>query len=231
MRSEPGGSTTWEAYCQGLEEMGPLCPNLVVVDASRSSVPDRGFVALCPDRFFPAGVSEQDLVLTAAGLALGGKTVFASSCAPFLVGRAYDRHGARVVGHQQRATLVRDVLQAAGLDAEPLLVQRPQRREQDAVGQFGVESGVIDLILPRHAATQERERGRHPGVPVHVLLRTRQRLEVRGLFGHCRGAGPARPGTGGGLLLGRRLLLGSRFAGFARQRDHARIRHQLPPYQ
>ena len=91
MRSEPGGSTTWEAYCQGLEEMGPLCPNLVVVDASRSSVPDRGFVALCPDRFFPAGVSEQDLVLTAAGLALGGKTVFASSCAPFLVGRAYDQ--------------------------------------------------------------------------------------------------------------------------------------------
>ena len=91
MPEEPKACSTWEAYEAGLAEWGPLCPDLVVVDANRTVRPDRGFGALCPDRFFPAGVSEQDLVLTAAGLALGGKRVFASSTAPFLVGRAFDQ--------------------------------------------------------------------------------------------------------------------------------------------
>ena len=43
-----------------------------------------------PDRYFNVGVSEQDLILTAAGLALSGCRVFAGSTASFLVGKAYD---------------------------------------------------------------------------------------------------------------------------------------------
>lgn len=43
-----------------------------------------------PDRYFNVGLSEQDLVLTAAGLALSGCRVFAGSMAAFLVSKAYD---------------------------------------------------------------------------------------------------------------------------------------------
>lgn len=43
-----------------------------------------------PDRYFNVGLSEQDLVLTAGGLALSGCRVFAGSLAAFLVGKAYD---------------------------------------------------------------------------------------------------------------------------------------------
>ena len=37
------------------------------------------------------GISEQDMVGTAAGIALSGKTVFCSSFAIFLVGKTYDQ--------------------------------------------------------------------------------------------------------------------------------------------
>jgi len=43
-----------------------------------------------PDRFFTVGIAEQDMVGTAAGLALQGFTVFINSFAVFLTNRAYD---------------------------------------------------------------------------------------------------------------------------------------------
>ena len=49
------------------------------------------FAKAYPDRFFDVGVAEQNLVDIAAGLALGGKRVFASSFAYFLTGRAWDQ--------------------------------------------------------------------------------------------------------------------------------------------
>ena len=44
-----------------------------------------------PERFFDVGIAEQDLMGTAAGLALGGKIPFASTFAIFASGRAYDQ--------------------------------------------------------------------------------------------------------------------------------------------
>jgi transketolase len=49
------------------------------------------FAAQYPDRFFDMGIAEQNLMGTAAGLALGGKTPFASTFAVFAAGRAYDQ--------------------------------------------------------------------------------------------------------------------------------------------
>jgi transketolase len=49
------------------------------------------FKAAYPDRFFDVGIAEQNLMGTAAGLALGGKTPFASTFAVFAAGRAYDQ--------------------------------------------------------------------------------------------------------------------------------------------
>jgi transketolase len=49
------------------------------------------FKAAYPGRFFDVGVAEQNLIGTAAGLAAGGKTAFASTFAVFATGRAYDQ--------------------------------------------------------------------------------------------------------------------------------------------
>ena len=48
------------------------------------------FAAEFPDRFINVGVAEQNLVGTAAGFALSGQLVFASSFAMFLSGRAWE---------------------------------------------------------------------------------------------------------------------------------------------
>lgn len=82
-------SPLWRAYEKTLCSMGENLGDLVVLD-SREGILSGMFKELFPDRFFVAGTSEQEMVLTAAGLALGGKRVFASSSSPFLVGRAYD---------------------------------------------------------------------------------------------------------------------------------------------
>lgn len=49
------------------------------------------FAAAYPERFFDMGIAEQNLMGTAAGLALGGRTPFASTFAVFAAGRAYDQ--------------------------------------------------------------------------------------------------------------------------------------------
>jgi len=43
------------------------------------------------ERFLDMGLSEQDMISTAAGISLTGKTVFASSFCVFLTGRVYDQ--------------------------------------------------------------------------------------------------------------------------------------------
>ncbi len=44
-----------------------------------------------PERFIDMGIAEQDMISTACGLALSGKTVFVSSFAVFVPGRCYDQ--------------------------------------------------------------------------------------------------------------------------------------------
>ncbi len=49
-----------------------------------------GFKKEFPERFFNAGIAEANMMGMAAGLALSGKTVFASTFAMFAAGRAYE---------------------------------------------------------------------------------------------------------------------------------------------
>lgn len=80
-----------EAYAQALLELGRRDKNIVVLDAdlSRSTKTIR-FKEAFPDRFFNLGVSEADMVNTAAGIASCGKIVFASSFAIFVTGKAWE---------------------------------------------------------------------------------------------------------------------------------------------
>lgn len=82
---------TREAYGRTLVELGEKYPKVVVLDADLScSTKTAYFAKAFPERFFNMGVSEQDMMGTAAGLSLMGKIPFASSFAMFATGRAFE---------------------------------------------------------------------------------------------------------------------------------------------
>jgi transketolase len=79
-------------YGKALVELGKRRKDVVVLDADLSgSTRTVEFKAAYPDRFFNCGIAEQNMMGTAAGLAVGGMTVFASTFAVFATGRAYDQ--------------------------------------------------------------------------------------------------------------------------------------------
>jgi transketolase len=66
--------------------------DVVALDADLSkSTTTAKFASAYPERFFNVGIAEQNMVGTAAGLALAGKTAFTGSFAVFATGRAYDQ--------------------------------------------------------------------------------------------------------------------------------------------
>lgn len=83
--------STRKAYGEFLVEVGKD-ENIVVFDAdlAKATCTDM-FKEKYPNRHFDIGISEQDMIGTACGMALTGKTVFASTFAMFLAGRAYEQ--------------------------------------------------------------------------------------------------------------------------------------------
>jgi transketolase len=85
-------AATRDAYGDVLLELGKRRSDVVVLDADLSGSTKTGkFAKAFPERFFNVGVSEQDLVGTACGLALAGKLPFASTFAVFETGRAWEQ--------------------------------------------------------------------------------------------------------------------------------------------
>ncbi len=83
---------TRDAYGDILAELGNLRDDIVVLDADLSgSTKTSVFAKAFPERFFNAGIAEQNLMGMAAGLAAAGKIPFASTFAVFACGRAYDQ--------------------------------------------------------------------------------------------------------------------------------------------
>jgi transketolase len=79
-------------YGKTLAKLGEEYPEIVVLDADLSgSTQTKHFAQVFKDRFFNMGIAEQDLMGTAAGLALGGKIPFASTFAMFATGRAWEQ--------------------------------------------------------------------------------------------------------------------------------------------
>jgi transketolase len=82
---------TREGFGEELVALGKINPNIVVLsgdleDATRAEYFKKEF----PQRFFNLGISEQDMIGTAAGLSTQGYVPFATSFAVFLTNRAYD---------------------------------------------------------------------------------------------------------------------------------------------
>ncbi|MEG2323794.1 MAG: transketolase family protein [Anaerovoracaceae bacterium] len=82
---------TRQAYGKTLVKLGAKKDNLVVMDADLSkSTMTAEFSNTYPERFFNMGIAEQNLYGSAAGLALSGKVVCASTFAMFASGRAFE---------------------------------------------------------------------------------------------------------------------------------------------
>ena len=82
---------TRASYGNVLKELCAEMEDLVVMDADLSgSTKTKEFAKVYPDRFFNMGIAEQNMYGYAAGLALSGKTVCASTFAMFAAGRAYE---------------------------------------------------------------------------------------------------------------------------------------------
>lgn len=84
-------TATREAYSEALVELSKN-DKVVVLDADLSTATRTAiFKKVCPERFFDMGISEQDMMGTAAGLAVGGKIPFATTFAMFATGRAFEQ--------------------------------------------------------------------------------------------------------------------------------------------
>jgi len=80
-----------DAYGKVLVELGERDPTLTVFDADLSgSTRTVLFGQKFPDRFFNVGVMEPTMMSMAAGMALSGRKVFASTFAVFAAGQAYN---------------------------------------------------------------------------------------------------------------------------------------------
>ncbi|WP_019241903.1 MULTISPECIES: transketolase family protein [Bacillus] len=98
-----------QGYSEALIRLGEKHKDLVVLDAdcAKSNMTNL-FKNQFPERFFNIGISECDLVGTAAGLAIAGKVPFANAYANFLTGRAFDQmrisvcysnNNVKIIGH------------------------------------------------------------------------------------------------------------------------------------
>ena len=80
------------AYGETLVELGGLNKDIVVLDADLScSTQTCKFASKFPERFFNSGIAEQDMMTTAAGLAIAGKIPFVSTFAMFATARCLDQ--------------------------------------------------------------------------------------------------------------------------------------------
>lgn len=85
------GKATRESYGMALVELGRENEKVVVLDADLSkSTKTNGFKEEFKDRFFNAGIAEQNLMGMAAGFANVGNIPFASTFAVFASGRAFE---------------------------------------------------------------------------------------------------------------------------------------------
>ncbi len=83
---------TRDGFGEALLELGASDPRVVALsgdleDSSRA----KWFKDQYPDRFFSVGIAEQDLIGTAAGLAIAGKIPFACSFSAFVSGKSWEQ--------------------------------------------------------------------------------------------------------------------------------------------
>lgn len=96
-----------DAYGSTLVELGERDPQLVVLDADLAgSTRTAPFGQRYPTRFFDVGVMEPTMMSIAAGIALEGRTVYASTFAVFAAGLAYNAVRQSICYHRANVKIV-----------------------------------------------------------------------------------------------------------------------------
>lgn len=86
------GTATRAAYGHVLKTEVYKNPNVVILEADLgNATKSNAFKEVAPERYFNMGISEQDLIGTAAGFAAAGKIPLASTFAVFATGRAFEQ--------------------------------------------------------------------------------------------------------------------------------------------
>lgn len=83
---------TRDGFGEGLMALGKTHPQVVALSGDlEDSCRALNFKKQWPERFFSVGIAEQDMVGTAAGLALAGKVPFACSFSQFVTGKTLEQ--------------------------------------------------------------------------------------------------------------------------------------------
>ncbi len=83
---------TRDGFGEGLLELGKTHPNVVALSGDlEDSARAIWFKKQYPQRFFSVGIAEQNMIGTAAGLALAGKIPFACSFSQFVTGKTLEQ--------------------------------------------------------------------------------------------------------------------------------------------
>lgn len=168
MSAPPKAESLRDAYGKELLGLGDKDRSLVVLDADLSgSTRTQWFGEKFPDRFFNVGVMEPTMMSIAAGLSLGGRTVFASTFAVFAAGQAYNfvrqsicynhanvkivaTHGGLLVGpdggtHQ----IIEDIGLMRGLPGMTVIVPADAPTTRAATAQVAAREGPAYIRLTR----------------------------------------------------------------------------------
>ncbi len=98
---------TRDGFGEGLLELGKTHPNVVALSGDlEDSARAIWFKKAYPHRFFSVGIAEQDMVGTAAGLAMMGKIPFACSFSQFVTGKALEQMRLAVCYQQLNVKIV-----------------------------------------------------------------------------------------------------------------------------
>ena len=171
------------AYGEALLELGKHRQDIVVLDSDlqRSNM-TYGFGQTYPERFFDLGIAEADMVCTAAGMAATGMTVFATSFAMFVPGRAYDQirlqlgygqENVKIVGVSAGLTQGPDGATHQALDDIALVRQLPGMtvlNPADATEAYGAVMAAAEIATPVYIRL-----GRYP---TPVILDKDYRFEI-----------------------------------------------------
>ena len=126
---------TRDGFGEGLLELGRTNPSVVALSGDlEDSARAIWFKKEFPDRFFSVGIAEQDMIGTAAGLALMGKIPFACSFSQFVTGKAleqmrlavcYQRLNVKIVGSHGGLSVGADGATAESLEEFAVLRSLP----------------------------------------------------------------------------------------------------------
>ncbi len=157
---------TRDAYGEALVELGRRHADVVVMDSDlQRSNKTYDFGQAHPERFFDLGIAEADMICTAAGMAATGLTVFATSFAMFVPGRAYDQI-------RLQLSYARENVKIVGVSAG--LTQGPDGATHQCLDDVALTRMLPDLIVlvPADAteAFQAVIAAAEVGGPVYIRL-------------------------------------------------------------